>query len=115
MSLLVTWFFASLGLLLAGAIVPGFRIKGFGNAAITAVIFGLLNLLVGWLLFVIIGIGTLGIGFLLGFLTRWIVNGIVLKITDAVTDRLTIHGFMPALLGALVISVVTSVGEWLVR
>lgn len=114
MSILLTWLFASIGFLLAGAVVPDFRIKGFGNAAITAVIFGALNLLLGWLLFLIIGVGTLGIGFLLAFITRWVVNGILLKLTAGLTDKLTIRGFMPALLGSLVISLVTSFGMYLV-
>jgi putative membrane protein len=70
--------------------------------------------LVGWLLFVIIGIGTLGLGFLLAFVTRWVVNAILLKVTDALTDRLTIRGFGPALLAALVMSVLGTFGEYLV-
>lgn len=115
MTLLLTWLFATVGFLLAGAIVPGFRVKGFGNAAIAAVLFGVLNLLLGWLLFTLIGVGTLGIGFLLAFITQWVVNALILKLTDALTDRLTITGFLPALWGAGVISVVTSVGNWLIR
>lgn len=114
MSILLTWLFASIGFLLAGAIVPDFRLRGFGNAAIAAVIFGALNLLLGWLLFFVIGIGTLGIGFLLAFITRWVVNAILLKLTAGLTDKLAIRGFAPALLGSLVISVVTSFGMYLV-
>lgn len=114
MTLLMTWLFATVGFLVAGAVVPGFRLKGFGNAAVAAVVFGLLNMLLGWLLFLLIGVGTLGIGFLLAFVTRWVVNALLLKLTDALTDRLTISGFLPALWGAGVISLVTSVGSWLI-
>lgn len=113
-TLLLTWLFASLGFLAAGSFVPGFKIQGFGNAAFTAILFGIVNLLLSWLLFIVIGLGTLGIGFLLAFLTRWIVNAILLKLTAGLTRKLTIVGFVPALLGSLVISVTTNLGFWLV-
>jgi putative membrane protein len=66
-------------------------------------------------LFFIIGIASLGIGFLLAFLTRWLVNAILLKLVDAVSDTIHIRGFGTALAGALVISLLGTVGQWLVR
>jgi len=115
MSLLLSWLILSLAVWITAVVLPGFHVKSMGSAFIVAAIFGILNVLIGWLFFVIIGIATLGIGFLLAFLTRWIVNAILLKITDAVTDRLTIDGFGWALIGALMISVLGTVGEALVR
>ncbi|TVP42647.1 MAG: phage holin family protein, partial [Gemmatimonadales bacterium] len=105
MSLLLSWLILSLAVWITAVVLPGFHVKSMGSAFIVAAIFGILNVLIGWLFFVIIGIATLGIGFLLAFLTRWLVNAILLKITDAVTDRLTIDSFGWALLGALMISV----------
>ena len=67
--------------------------QGLGGAILTAAIIGVVNWLIGWLLFALIGIATLGLGFLLAFVTRWIVDAIVLKIADAMTERLTIDGF----------------------
>jgi putative membrane protein len=115
MSLLLSWLILSLAVWITAVVLPGFHVKSMGSAFLVAAIFGILNVLIGWLFFVIIGIATLGIGFLLAFITRWIVNAILLKITDAVTDRLTIDSFGWALLGALMISVLGTVGEALVR
>ncbi|CAN5809903.1 hypothetical protein BH23GEM11_BH23GEM11_07620 [soil metagenome] len=115
MSLLLSWLILSLAVWITAVALPGFHVKSVGSAFLVAAIFGILNVLIGWLFFVIIGIATLGIGFLLAFITRWIVNAILLKITDAVTDRLTIDGFGWALIGALMISVLGTVGEALVR
>lgn len=102
--LLVSWLVLSVIVLITAAMVPGFRVRGFGGAVLVAALFGLLNLAIGWLLFVIIGIGTLGLGFVLAFVTRWIVNAIVLKLVDGLTTHLSIDGFRWALVGALCIS-----------
>ena len=63
----------------------------------------------------ILGIASLGIGFLLAFITRWIVNAILLKVVDAVSDKLNIRSFGTALVGALIISLLGTIGQWLVR
>jgi putative membrane protein len=115
MSLLLSWVILSLAVWITAVILPGFHVKSMGSAFLVSAIFGILNVLIGWIFFVLIGIATLGLGFLFAFLTRWVVNAIVLKITDAVTDRLTIDSFGWALGGALLISVLGTAGEALIR
>jgi putative membrane protein len=80
-----------------------------------AAILGILNFLVGWLLFAVLTVVTLGIAWLLAFITRWIITAILLMVVDKVTDRFKVDGFGWALGGALVMSLVGTVGEWLVR
>lgn len=115
MGLLLSWLILSVGVAVAAAVVPGFRVRGTMNVVVVAAIFGLLNALIGWLIFLVLGIGTLGLGFLLAFVTRWIVNALLLKLTDAMTDRLSIRDFTTALFAAAVISIVGAVGEWVLR
>lgn len=115
MGLLISWLILTVVVLVTAAIIPGFRVRGLGDALLAAALIGVLNTLLGWLLFVLIGIGTLGLGFLLAFVTRWIVDAIVLKIADALTARLTIGGFGTALLAALVMSGLGTLIEWLWR
>ncbi len=81
---------------------------------LVAAIFGVLNFRLG-VLFALFSVATLGIAWLLAFITRWIINAILLVITDKMTDHLKIDGFGWALGGALVMSLVGTVGEWLVR
>jgi putative membrane protein len=109
--MLLSWLILSLAVWLTARFLPGFRVQGFGDAVIVAAIFGLLNLFLGWLFFGIIGIATLGIGFLLAFLTRWIVNAILLKLTDALTSRLSIRDFGVALVASLLMSGLGTLGE----
>jgi putative membrane protein len=115
LSLLISWLVLSAAFWLTAELLPGFEVKGGARgAALVAAVFGIINWLIGWLLFVLLGIASLGIGFLLAFLTRWLVNAILLKATDALTDRLNIKSFGTALVGALLISLFGTLGQWLV-
>ena len=113
MHLILSWLITTLAVWATAALLPGFHLKSAKSALIVAAIFGLLNFLLGWVLFAIFTVVTLGIAWLLSFITVWIINAIVLKLTDAMTDHLKIDGFGWALVGALVISVVSSLGHWM--
>jgi putative membrane protein len=92
----------------AAAVVPGIDVRGeLVDYLVIAVVFGLINLLVKPIVqllslpFILL---TLGL-FLL------VVNAAMLWLTAALTTRLAVEGFMAALLGAVVISIVTWGGE----
>src|SRR5688572_6395107 len=115
MSLILSWLILSFAVWVTSAVLPGFRVKSPSSALLIAAIFGVLNFLLGWLLFTVFAVATLGIAWLLAFITRWIINAILLVITDKLTDHLKIDGFGWALGGALVMSLVGTIGEWMVR
>ena len=113
MNLILSWLIMTLAVWATAALLPGFHLKSAKSAILVAAILGILNFLLGWILFAIFTVFTLGLAWLLAFITRWIINAILLKLTDALTDHLKIDGFGWALVGALVISVVSSLGHWL--
>jgi putative membrane protein len=115
MRLLISWLILSVAVWATAAVLPGFRIKNFKSAIIVAALFGLLNFLLGWLLFAVFTVATLGLAWLFGFLTRWLINTLLLMLTDAMTDHLKIDGFKWAALGALVISLISTVIGFLLR
>lgn len=115
MNLLISWLVLAVSVWITAAVLPGVRVKGLGGAILTAAVFGMMNWAIGWLLFVVIGIATLGLGLLLAFVTRWIVDAIVLKVTDAMTERLTIDGFGWALGAALMMSGLGTAAQYLIR
>jgi putative membrane protein len=115
MELLLSWLILSFAVWVTDAVLPGFHVKSFGSAVLVAAIFGILNFLLGWLLFAVFTIATLGIAYLLAFITRWIINAILLVLTDKLTDHLKIDSFGWALGGSLMMSLVGTLGEWLVR
>src|SRR5690606_18571137 len=77
MSVLISWLVLSVAVWITAAVLPGFHIKSIGSAVLVAAIFGVLNFLLGWLLFAVFAIATLGIAWLLAFITRWIINAIL--------------------------------------
>jgi putative membrane protein len=115
MQMLLSWLVLSFAIWATAKLLPGFEVRGFASAVIVAALFGVLNWLLGWLIFAVLGVATLGIGFLLAFVTRWIVSAILLKLTDAISERLAIRSFGVALVAALSMSAFGTLGEYLVR
>src|SRR5437763_5441209 len=88
---------------LASAIVPGIRVDGAASALLAGVVLGLINALVRPILVILtlpLTLVTLGL-FLL------VLNGICLALTAWLVPGLHVAGFGPAVLGALVISLVS--------
>lgn len=105
MSLLIRWILNTLALFLVVTIVPGFTYRDWLSLAIAAAVLGLLNAIVRPILFVLtlpITVVTLGL-FLL------VLNAIMLELTAWLVPGFGIEGFGWAILGALVLSLVTLV------
>lgn len=113
MNLLISWLILAVSVWVTAAILPGVKLKSFGSAFWVAAIFGVLNLLLGWLFFTVFAIATLGIALLLAFITRWIIDAILLMITSKVSDALEVDGFKWALIASLFMSVLGTLGQWL--
>jgi putative membrane protein len=103
---LIRWAVSALSLWVAQALVPGIRIQGAATIWIAALLLGFVNAAVRPLLVVFtlpITVLTLGL-FLL------VINAAMLGLVAAMLERFTISGFWAALLGAIVVSLVS----WLV-
>lgn len=109
MNLLISWLVLTIAFWITAAILPGFHLKSFGSTFLVAALFGVLNALLGWILWTVFAVGTLGLALVLGFVTRTIVNAILLTITDKISDTLEIDSFGWALGGAALISLIASV------
>jgi putative membrane protein len=93
---------------IVAAVVPGVDVNGgFVSYLVIAVIFAIVNVLVRPILLLFslpLLVLTLGL-FLL------VINAALLGLTALLTDRLSIDGFFAALVAALLISLVTWVGD----
>ncbi len=82
-------------------LIPGIKVKGLGAAALVALVFGILNLLFGWLLAIVVKVISLPLACLtfgiFWLLVPTLVNTILLKVTDAVLDPFELEGWWPAL------------------
>jgi putative membrane protein len=111
MWLLVRWLINAVSLLIVAYIVPGFKVDGFGAALIAAIIFGIVNATLGLLLKIItfpLTIVTFGL-FLI------VINAIMLKMAASVTPGFIVHTWTAALLGAIVLSLVSAFLNWLIK
>ena len=116
MALLVSWITVAIGLWLADKLLSGFEIAGdWKSYAVVAALLGVLQFLLGWLFYVVLGIATLGLGFLFSFVTRLVVTAIVLLIADKLSTRLTIRGFTPALFASIIVAVTGSAVDFLLH
>lgn len=113
MGLLIDWLMLSVAIWITAAILPGVHLKSFSSAFGVALIFGLLSWGVGWLLWTVLAIGSLGLAVALAFITRWIVYAILLMITDALSDALKIDSFGWAVGAGMVMSLVGTTLTWL--
>jgi len=87
-------------------ILPTVKIKNFTTAILVALVIGLLNVTVGFLLRLPMNILTLG---LLSFVIRLVVTALMIKLADILFSDFEIKGFMPAVIIAVVMAVVGSI------
>ena len=99
---------AMLGLLLASAIIPGVQIAGTGSVILAAVLLAAINAIVRPIIIVMtlpITIVTLGL-FLL------VINAAMFGLVAAMLDNFTVSGFWSALLGAVIVSITSTIASW---
>src|SRR3972149_38973 len=93
----------TLGVFVAAYLVPGIHIAGYGAAIKAALLLGFLNIFIKPALFLL----TLPINILtLGVFTL-IINGLLLWFVGAVVHGFSISGFFTALLGSIIISILS--------
>lgn len=85
--------------------MPQITVKSFGTAFLIAVLLGLLNFFIGWIIRFPLNLVTF---FLLSGLVRVIVTAILLKLIDKFMDGFRIDGFWPALVIAIAVAIAGS-------
>jgi putative membrane protein len=102
---LLTWLLAAVSLIITAKLVPGFVITSFVAALIASVILGLVNAIVRPILVVL----TLPITIVSLGLFLFIVNAITIWLAGYLTPGFDVNGFIPALIGSIVLTIVSSV------
>ena len=97
----------ALALLLVAYLLPGVAVSSFYIALIVAVLLGLLNLIVKPILVVL----TLPINILTLGLFMWVINGFLFWFVGTFVDGFSVDGFLTAIIGALIVSVFSWLGE----
>ena len=102
---------SALGLWLAATIVPGITVNGIGTLILAAVLLGVANAVVRPILvFITFPITLITFGLFL-----LVVNAVVLGLVALLLPGFSIAGFWPAVLGALLVSLVSWAAGQLAR
>lgn len=109
--LILRWLVNALALILVSQIVTGIEVDSFYAALIAALILGLVNAVIRPILLLL----TLPINFLTLGLFTFVINALMLLLTSSVVKGFTIDGFGPALIGALVLWLISLVANLLLR
>jgi putative membrane protein len=110
MRLLLHWILSAIAVYIVANFVPGISVSGPMAALIAALVIGLINATIGLVLKVLtfpLTILTLG-------LFWFVINALMLELASAFVRGFEVRGFIPALIGSILISLVSSTLQWLV-
>lgn len=110
MRLLLHWILSAAAVWIVAHIVPGISVSGPVAALIAALVIGLVNATLGLLLKILtfpLTILTLG-------LFWFVINALMLELAAALVNGFYVRNFVAALIGAVMLSLVSSVLQWLV-
>jgi putative membrane protein len=101
--ILIRWIILTVSIIASAYAIEGIHVSGFFAAFFAAAVLGILNAALRPILILL----TLPINILSLGLFTFIINAFLLKMVSGVIPGFDIRGFWPAILGALVISVVS--------
>jgi putative membrane protein len=103
--LLVNWLLSALALWLVARVIPGMQVRGFGAAMIATLVLAIVDFFIGSILrFLSLPLIWLTLG-----LFTLVIKAFLLKLTAMFTPGFRIQGFLPAFLGAVVLTIITFV------
>lgn len=107
MNIIIRVLVSALALLLVEWLIPGITIDSFYTAVIAAIVLGLLNLIARPILIIL----TLPITLVTLGLFLFVINAGLFLFTASFVDGFTVDGFLVALIGSVLVSVVSAVGN----
>src|SRR4028119_1443975 len=83
-------------------LMPQITIRNFWMALLAALLIGLFNATIGWLLYGVFNVVTFG---LLSFIIRLIVTALMIKLVDKLMRSFDVQGFWPAIVIAALMGI----------
>ena len=100
--ILINWLLSAVSLMIVAQVIPGFEVTSWKTAFVAALVVGLINATLGLFLKIVtfpITLLTLGVFW-------FVINALMLELAASLVSGFTIQGFLPALIGAVVLSLV---------
>jgi putative membrane protein len=101
--LLLKWFALALAIIFVAWIVPGIHVASFISALWVCIVIGIINIFIRPLIMLI----TLPINIITLGLFTFIVNALLLMLTGVLVPGFTVNGFFSALLGSILLSIIS--------
>jgi putative membrane protein len=101
MKLILTWLLAACALLVGAYLYPGVQVQSFTSALIAAAVIGLFNAVLRPILVIL----TLPVTVITLGLFLFVINALLFWAAASVLDGFQVNGFVAALLGSLIYSV----------
>ena len=99
---IIHWILSGVALLIVANVVTGIQVDGFRSALIAALVIGFVSATVGFFLKIIL----LPFIFLTLGLVYFLINGLMLMLASALVPGFRVYGFLPAVLGSILLTVV---------
>lgn len=109
--ILFRWVINAVALVVVSNIIPGFGVSTFYSALIAALVLGLVNALIRPLVFILtlpVTVVTLG-------LFTFVINALMIWLVSTMVKGFEVSGFVPALLAALMLWVISLLTNWLIK
>jgi putative membrane protein len=99
---IIHWILSGVALLIVANVVTGIQVDGFRSALIAALVIGFVSATVGFFLKIIL----LPFIFLTLGLVYFLINGLMLMLASALVPGFRVYGFLPAVLGSILLTLV---------
>jgi putative membrane protein len=99
---IVHWILSAVALLIVANVVSGIQVDGLQSALIAALVIGFVSATVGFFLKIVL----LPFIFLTLGLVYFLINGLMLMLASALVPGFRVAGFLPAVLGSILLTVV---------
>lgn len=110
MALIVSWIVSALSLVIVAHLIPGFEIRSFWSALLAAVVIGLINATLGFVLKIL----TLPISILTFGIFLFVINALMIRFATFFVPGFEVKGFWSAFFGAVVLSILNIILKGLV-
>ena len=103
--IIAVWLVSALALWIVGNVIPGVEVRGFGTALVATVVIAIVNGTVGPILrFLTFPLTLLTLGLFL-----LVVNALLLMLASVFAPGFKVRGFLPAVVGSLVLTILTAI------
>jgi putative membrane protein len=109
--ILLKWLINALALYVTSYLVKGIQVSDAWALFLAAALLGILNAVIRPILIIL----TLPINIITLGLFTLVINGLMLWVVSFLIKGFVIQGFWPAILGALMISIMSWIVNWLIR